>query len=991
MTILILIFMSLVPVVFAESHGRLVGVVLDPSASVVGGARLQAINTRTGQVREAESSADGRYVFTALEPAVYTVQAEAKGFSTQSKTGLEIGVAGDVRVDFKLALGAVSEKVEVQADPSIVLAGPAAGALVENRRLVTLPINGRDFTRFALLTPGAVPRSGRIGDLSFNGLHSTHNAYTLDGIDASRVDQTVVSNGFDRGARLLTGSMEGMAEFRVQTHNYRAEHGRAAGAVITVASRGGGNEVHGGLMHFFRNDALDARNFFNIDSQPKAAFRYNNFGAHLGGPLRKNQDFFFATYEGSRQRLGVTASGTVPSGALRTQALSASPAVRVLLEQFPLGTGSTANPLVDSFTTTKSLAVGEDAGSLRLDHLFSSAHRVFGRFTINDSNVAGPLFSTTATALGVNDNQVVPSRTTNFAVGYQAVFSPRLVLDVTSGMQAVDTSSDTTQPVPTINITGITASVGGRRKSQIDSRLFQFNGTLSYQRGRHLWKMGATTIPAQTSSLTTNSLTITYLSPAAFIANQLNQVVSTPAQPYTTLRQLYSAYFAQDTWQVSRTVTVDLGLRYDYAPATKDSKGVLQPFLPQTGSLGAPGAPFYNEPGRNFAPRFGLAWQPHEGVVLRTGYGIFYMQNSVGYGQNIIANSVPGNTTLVRAQIPTLAWPLDPALTGAAALQSVYGFNPDRRDTYSQQWNVSAILGLSKNVSVQAAYLGNRGMNIRRAININYINPATGRRPLPQFTAVNVENNDSQSTYHGLQLSFQNRASRGLQFSMNYTFAKAIDDINDSNNLLPTFPQDPFCRQCERGLAAADARHVLNYTVLYELPFGKGKRCASSAPAAVRALISEWSVASLAMARTGVPLNVTIPLNTFGSDNFTGQRPNRVLGVDPHAPNRSASAWLSAAAFVVPGRGTYGNSARNPLTGPGMLQVDASAVRVVKVGERVALQFRTEVFNLMNSPIFAQPGAVLGTADFGRILNTLGRAIGSGTSRQVQFALRLSF
>jgi outer membrane receptor protein involved in Fe transport len=969
----------------AGSAGRVGGTVLDPASATVGGARLTATNESTGQQRRTTTNGEGRYVFPSLETGTYSLELEANGFAAQVKRGLAVTVDGDDTVDFRLTLARVAERVEVTADPALLLTGPASGGLVDNRRMLTLPINGRDFTRFALLTPGAVPRSGRIGDLSFNGLHSTHNAYSIDGVDASRVDQTVVSNGFDRGARLLTGSMEGLAEFRVQTHNYRAEHGRAAGGVITVASRSGGNDTHGGLLYFFRNDLLDARNFFNIDSQAKAPFRYNNFGASLGGALKKNRTFYFGSYEGSRQRLGVTASGTVPSEALRAQVLATSPALRPLVELFPAGTGATANPLISSFVTSRSLAVGEDAGSLRLDHVVNENHRLFGRVSINDSAVTGPLFSSTATALGVNDNQYVPSRTTNFAVGYQAVLTPRLLLDITGGMQAVDTSSDTTQPVPTVNITGITASVGGRRKSQIDSRLFQVNGALSYQAGQHLWKFGATVIPAHTSSLTSNSLTITYLSPAAFVANQLGQAAITPSQPYTTLGAVYSAYYAQDTWRVGKTLTVDVGLRYDYANVTSDTKGQLRPYLPQTGALGAPGAAFYQAPGKNFAPRFGVAWQPHSRVMIRSGYGIFYMQNSVGYGQNIIANSIPGNTVLVLQQFPTLRWPLDPALTGSAAPGAVYGFNPDRRDTYSQQWNFSVGIGLGANASLQAAYLGNRGLNIRRAANINFINPATGRRPLPQFSSVNIEGNDSQSTYNGLQLSLQTRARAGVQFALNYTWAKALDDVNDSNNLLPAFLQDPFCRACERGYAAADSRHVMSYTALYALPFGKGPGHWT------KALVRDWTLASLASARTGVPVNVTIPLNTFGSDNFTGQRPDRVTGVDPYTSNPSAGGWLNAAAFAVPQRGRYGNSARNAVYGPGMLQVDASAVRLIRLSERTNLQFRTEVFNLLNTPIFAQPGAVLGTADFGRILNTLGRAIGAGTSRQVQFALRLSF
>jgi hypothetical protein len=177
----------------------------------------------------------------------------------------------------------------VTAEAAAVEPRQAAGVLVSGKALVELPINGRDFARFSLLSPGAVARSSGLSDLAFNGLHPAHNNITMDGVDANRGDQATLSDGFGRGARLLTGSLETMAEFRVQSNNYRAEYGRAAGSTITIATRGGTNTLHGGLFEFFRNNVLDARNFFNIDTQAKDQFRYNNFGGNLGGPLRKNR------------------------------------------------------------------------------------------------------------------------------------------------------------------------------------------------------------------------------------------------------------------------------------------------------------------------------------------------------------------------------------------------------------------------------------------------------------------------------------------------------------------------------------------------------------------------------------------------------------------------------------------------------------------------------------------------------------------------------
>jgi hypothetical protein len=442
--------------------------------------------------------------------------------------------------------------------------------------------------------------------------------------------------------------------------------------------------------------------------------------------------------------------------------------------------------------------------------------------------------------------------------------------------------------------------------------------------------------------------------------------------------------YAQDTWRASRTLTLDYGLRYDITTPNYDVSGQMRPFDVRTGALAAPGAPFYGWNRTNFAPRFALAWQPVEKTVIRTGYGIFYQQYPAGFGGTVPLNTVPGNTVLLRQQIPSLSWPLDPFIgQGRPQPQAVAGFDPNRPDTYSQQWNFTVQRELPGDVALTGAYLGNRGVNLRRSANINFIDPATGQRPLPQFAGVSMELNDGQSTWHGLQLSATRRFNKGLLVSAHYTWSKGIDDVQDYGAQFNTQIQDNRCRSCERGLSSTDLRHNASFQVLYDLP--------SPRSGVIRAALGNWRVATLGILNSGTPVNVTMPMNTFGSDNLANQRPDRVPGVPLYPENRSPSLWFNPAAFRTPARGSYGNSGRNVLTGPSFVQIDGSLIREVELSERTRMQIRGEVFNVLNRPNFAAPNASFGTPNFGRIFNTFGRTIGSGTSRQVQLALRVNF
>lgn len=964
----------------AQGQGRISGVVQDGKRAVVPGAQLLVENTERGVRRQANTDDLGRYSLPDLPIGTYRITATATGFSARTLSGITLTVGSVTALDIQLDVASVTERIEVKAELPVIDPQQAAGTLINNRSLVELPINGRDFARFAMLTPGAVGRTASLSDLAFNGLHPSHNNFTIDGVDASRGDQPVVTNGFERGARLLTGSIDSLAEFRIQTSNYRAEFGRAAGTVITVASRAGTNNFHGLLFNYLRNSALDARNFFNTTNQLKDPFRYNNFGGNLGGRIWRDRTFFFTNYEGSRQRLGARGTGTVPSALLRQQTLATSPSLAFLLENFPLGTSTTANPLVDSYTRSQSVKINEDTGSFRLDHNLSSRDRLFARINLNNSVVDGPLFSILPSALGLTDFQLVSSKSRNAVLNWQRVVSPNTLLELTAGLQRTMTNGSSDTPYPQVNITGLTVVPGSRRLNLSNANVFQYGGNISHVRGGHTFKAGATLWRTQVNSWTTSFISLTYLSLQDFINNRLGIANLTAGTFGNGIRQSHLGLFAQDSWQLRPGLTIDYGIRYDVTTPNYDAQDRLQSFDTRAGALNPAGGPWYRADRNNWAPRLGIAWQLRPRFAIRTGYGLFYQQFAPGFGNNIAQNTVTGNSQLVRQSIPNLSWPVAPFVAqGTVALPVANGLNWDKPDLYAQQWNFTLLTALPGSFSLETAYVGNRGVNLRRSVNLNWLDPLSGRRAYPAFSRVNIDFANGQSNYHGFQTHLRRQLAGGWLMAFAYTYSKAMDSVNDAV-VGNTEPQDFRCFACERSVAGTDVRHIASVNALWDIPFARQNRW-----------LGGWKLSGLAMIRSGIALNATQPLNTLGSDNATNQRPDRVLGVSPYPANPAPEFWLNPAAFATAPRGRLGNSGRNPLYGPGFLQTDLSLLKDFRLRESWKLQFRTEAFNILNRANFAQPNTVVGTPNFGRIFNTVGRTIGSGTSRQIQMVLRLEF
>src|SRR5580700_4267597 len=974
----------------AQTAGEITGQVLDPSKAAISNAAVTATNSSTGALRKAQTDSQGHYALTNLPVGTYSITVEHEGFQQLKQTGVMLNVAATVTLSLTLTIGSVKQEVLVTSKaPIIDKADASTGTVLDNQEVSELPTNGRDYARFSLLTPGAIFRSNFIADLTFNGLHSVHNQFSIDGIDASRVDQAYMANGFERGARLLTGSLDTIEQFNVQTSDYGAEYGRAAGSYINIATKSGTNDFHGTAYDYFRNNILDARNFF-ATTGPAPEFRFNDFGGNIGGPIRKWKTFFFLNYEGSRQRIGVTGSGTVPSALERSEVESTSPQLVPILNMFPIGTSAGPDQFTDNYTTTHVLDVREDTASIRFDQVFSTHDSAFVRFNVNDSDVEGPLFGVVPSSLGVDDHQRVPVRTTNVAIHEEHVFTRGLVNDFLAGMQRWVSQIDTGEPLPLTTIVGYSVIPGTQGNSLENNTSFQYGDTMSKVKGRHALTWGGAIYRIWVNTNSTAKPTMRFNSPQEFVNDQLSTVTIVNATPGNGVRATQVGLFVDDKFQVLPTLSLDVGLRYDIVTVLHDSRYATRPYDTRTGTLGPPGDPYFAINNKDFGPRVGIAWSPTPRFVIRSGYGIYFQDYPVGLGLFVPGNTVPGNVTLLQQQIPNLSYPFDPFLSQAAAPPppNVAGFPWHKPDTYANQWNLSIANQLSPNMSFQVAYVGNHGVNLLREEGINYFDPTLGSRPNPNFGNITLQTNSGFSSYNAMQFSFIRRANKaGLSFHANYTFGHAIDDVEDPS-VSASDPQNLNNIRAERGNGSGNVRQNFTFNLLYDVPLGEGHRVLSSGLGSK--LASGWRVSTLGILRTGVADTVYIGTNTFGNGDFIDQRPDCVAGVDPYAHPQTITDWLNPAAFSMPAAGTFGNCGRNTIYGPNFRNVDFSVLKGFKLGE-TSLEFRAEFFNVFNHPAFAQPNTTFGTPGFGEIFNTLGRTLGAGTSRQIQLALKFSF
>jgi len=1041
-------------VTFAQSEtATLSGTVTDQSGAVIPGTQVQATNSDTGITATTKTNNAGIYVLPALKPGRYRMVVTCKGFKQVTVTDVTLNVQDVINRNFSLRVGATSESISVSAaENPIDTSDGAVGTVIDRNFVSNIPLNGRSFQTLISLSPGVVmvpvgANGYDQGQFSVNGQRANANYFSVDGVSANfgmgvgesfgqgtsgSLPATNIQGGF---SNLV--SVDDLQEFKVLTSSFAPEFGRSPGAQISLVTRSGTNDFHGSLFEYFRNDALDSMDYFDIKKPP---LRYNDFGGTVGGPIWKNHTFFFFSYEAQRFLLPQpTVTGYVPTLADRQNAPNAT--AKAILDAYALPNGP--DLIIPSFTDpTKMIAVASqlkatfsnpnsmNSYSLRVDHSFNQRFSIFGRY-----NYAPSSTDIREGSLSIYDRD--QQNTETLTLGSTQVFGNHMVNEVRLNGSRLTSQSGTFfdgmgggKPLPT-DIFLPNGSGSQRRYTYsiafMDSMTYgdvaknkgqsvNVVDNLSYTLGSHQLKFGVDSrwdYPRQASDdlvvsaffMGANIEPFTSLLPTGGDVYSGKPLSFTYGRsPQMTLESKNFSAYAQDTWKVNQRLTLTYGTRWDVnpAPTARGDKTLFTlaaypnlSVLNQSSLALAPsGKPFYNTSYLNFGPRVGVAYvisnNPGHELVLRGGGGVFYDLGSTpfangGWPYNYTTTaSTPVSVPVQAASIPLPPVNFVPSPTNRASgiVVAAPGFTMPR--TY--QWNVTLEQALGQNQSFSLAYVGAAGRDLLRTTTLFIADPnaTPGVTPTtfysPNFSSLTIVGNDANSDYDSLQAQFTRNLAHGLQGLLNYTWAHSID--NSSSDGAVDMPGYVYPANINRGNSDFDIRHSFSGAVTYDIPSIPWNNLATK-------VLHNWAVSSTFYAHSGLPFDVQISeQNAYGFSQSI-RRPDLVPGVpeiinDPTAPG----GWrLNPSAFAIPAATTgQGNMARNSLHGFPAWQVDMGINRKFTIVENLGLDFRADFFNILNHPNFLAPNNVIDYTsgvpvydnNFGIAQSTLARGYGGG-------------
>lgn len=949
-------------------RATLSGTITDPSGALLTGAKVLVESKATGFRREVVSE-NGFYRIAALPVGSFEVQISSNGFNTLRFDNVLLTVGQSRTLDAQLALGAVATAVEISASTTpLDQSNAEIGAAIGEAQIKNIPLNGRHWAALMALAPGAVNvGEGNQNSIRFFGRPRDDNNWTTDGVDS-----TGIKDPRQEGNMRLVMSMDSIAEFRVNSLPFTAEGGVGGGAQVNLVTKSGTNEFHGSAFEFFRNSALDARRPFDGANPPP--FRLNQFGGNLGGPIQKDKTFFFANYEGLLQRLTISrADGLVPSARFRERTPAA---LRSLINLYPLGNAPGADANVDRLIAQTPERRNEHSGLARVDHRLSEKHSLFFRFAMSDaliSQIRNGLLET-------RDSYIRP---TNVTAQWQQIWSPTLLNEAKLGFnRSALTRNDVGRIPEGVAIPGFSSTQPTTYIIEKPST-YSIVDNLSWIRGRHTIKLGGEIRRIHLNVGNGASTSVTFASQDAFLRNALDRVSVSGQLDTVGVRRTFNSVYFQDEFRLNPELTINLGVRYEYYTVSKDVYGRGRVFdIVRCQGFCAAGTPWFFPDRDNIAPRFSLAWSPKAlggKTVIRTGYGRYF-----GPGQNddvtAAIDSLPESFSLTAADAPGLIYPPTSFLPQLRSQgQTPRSVQRDRKEPESHQWTLSIQRELPGSMVAQVAYVGNVGRNQLTRTYVNTLDPVTRRRPLTNFGQVDEKRFDGITNFNGLQASLTRSFTKGWLFQAQYMWGHAISDSAGSGEGGQI--QDVACRACDRGPADYDIRQTFTANSVYQLPWARNR------------WFGGWDMSGIFTARTGTPLSVLV--NRAAANVPSGQtqvqRAN-YIGGNVYLPNPGPDGWLNPAAFAAPANGTYGNAGRNVFRGPALWQADIGLSKRFRISERLALDFRTEAFNLFNRAQYGNPVNNISNSTFGRINVTANDgATGAGTSRQLQFMLRMSF
>ncbi len=994
----------------AEPDSRLSGVILDASLASVPDALVTVVNEDSGLRRVTSSQPDGTYVVSSLQQGSYKITIRKPGFRTMIRFGVKLTESQPARVDFKLVIGSVQETITVEGSAPLFNTEEASVSTVIGRDEVDhLPIDGSGLLGLIGLVPGAVvtpATRGEAGQFTVDGQRPNTHYFTVDGASAntgvSGGGSPAQANGGALPGMTAFGSLDSMLtpdamqEMRVQTSTSTPQFGRMPGAQVSLTSRAGSNEFHGSLLYGFRNEALDANDWFaNRHDDPRAPLRLQDYSAGLGGPLWRNHTFFFISYEGMRLQQPFIWVQPVPDLAVRTNSF---PWANPLLNLFPIPNGPELGGGLALWTGRTSRPARLDAGAIRLDHAFTSWLTAFVRYNEAPSS----------TQFGTSPVNTLDLTSRAITVGFDVRLKPNLFVDLRLNYADATATSVWNQPGTTasscdlepttfffthaqgvcdylvrLSIAGVGQVVSGSEGLRGQTQ-FQVTPAANWSIGNHAIRFGADyrrLAPARTDA--TGSI-YAFVNSVQDLTNNGHffQSCGTQQLPCATSPQFAStilreaSLFVQDTWRTSRRITLSYGLRWEISPPPLPGRGDTANFFQTSPDVAAAARqPLWKTTNANFAPRVGFALQPVEGgrTVIRAGVGLYYDSSL-----SLAGDLVSGGPLTVSAFSSSV---------GLANTLLYFGFTPQLRLPAVKQWNISVERAFSNHDVVTVGYVGSSGSDlIRREL-------SGGTQ-----TILALATNDGASMYHSLQAQYRRRLSHGFQGLVSYAWSHSIDNSSTDSGLY-AFNSEATISQ-DRASSDFDIRHSLSAGITYELPHSIHN-----------SFLRDWEVDGTFRARTGFPVNV------LDSDEFNGitllnaYRPNFIGGLpvwitDPSAPGgrRINPAAFQALPPDPQGNGTQGDLGRNALTGFGMTQLDLAVQRDFLVKEQRSLQFRMEAYNALNHSNFADPIPFLSSPLFGQSNSMLNLMLGTGSpgsglapifqsggARSLRFVLRFRF
>src|SRR6476646_2697431 len=890
LALLILVFAASA---FCQTTANIQGTVSDQSGAAVAAATITVKNTAMGIERTTQTNSTGAYEVPALPPGTYSVQVEMTGFESQLAKNLVLQVSQNSVQKFGLKVASTSEVVTVEATAPLVEATTiTVGQTISQRTVQEIPLNGRHFVDLGLLIPGSVtpPQNGFLtaplrgqGSFAFNTAGNREDTvnFMVNGINLNDMVQNQIT---------FQPSINTVSEFKVDNSTYSAEFGRNSGAIVNIATRSGENKFHGEVFEFIRNNALDARNFFNPVGQAMSPFKRNQFGAAFGGPIKKDKTFFFLSYEGLRQRQGLTTSPNVLTSSQRAQVTAGGNATsQAILALIPAANDPSGTKFLGSATAP----VNIDQGTADISHNFSNNMRLHGYYAGQHDLRQEPLLQGN-TLPGFGDTR--ESKRQIATVGLEQTLSSSMVNEARLGFNRIHivfSPNDTRNPVsfaiqdgnnfnaglPQISINGTGINLGGPTgfpQGRGDTTAVVAD-TLSYIRGKHSFKFGGEFRRFYNNNFNGDAGSLSFNSVTDFAAGKALTFSLSAGNLPSRIATGEMGFFGQDSWKFSQRLTLELGLRYDWNQTPTEALDRFSNLIITGGqaNLVRVSSP-YNQNNMNFQPRVGFSFDVFGSgkTILRSGYAILTDQpitnlvtgltGNPPFGNPLAFNGVASNAAS-RTTYTTL---LADAKAGGLAPTVV---DPNFKNSYVESYNLNIQQQISRNWSMMVGYFGSEGHDLRTRVNLNQFigfgpGPTfTGIRPFQQLSASspnlpganigNISDNVSNgnSSYNALWISSNMRPWHGLQFNASYTYSKSIDYT--SQNGQGVVIQDSSNPAGDRGLSDFDARNRFVVNFIYDLPAFRHNR-----------LFEGWQVGSIISDQSGNPVDLVVT----GISGFTG-------------------------------------------------------------------------------------------------------------------------